>query len=65
LLKRVFKVDVTVCARCRGHMRIEAVALTAAAIDRVLARQGLCAQPLPSPPRPLPGQLGLPGVPVH
>jgi hypothetical protein len=65
LLRRVFKVDVTVCPRCRGHMRIQQVALTAAAIDRVLARQGLCAQPPPPPPRSLPGQLGLPGVPTH
>jgi hypothetical protein len=65
LLRRVFKVDVTVCPRCRGRMRIVEVALTAATIDRVLARQGLCAQPPPPPPRPRPGQLGLPGVRIH
>jgi hypothetical protein len=65
LLKRVFKADLTICPRCRGRMRIEQVALTAAAIDRVLARQGLCAQPPPSPPPPRPRQLGLPGVPIH
>jgi len=65
LLRRVFKVDVTVCPRCHGRMRIQEVALTAAAIDRVLARQGLRAQAPPSPPRPPPGQLGLPGVPSY
>jgi hypothetical protein len=45
LLRRVFKVDVTVCPRCQGHMRIQEVALSAAAVDRVLARQGLCVLP--------------------
>ncbi|HEY6240639.1 MAG TPA: hypothetical protein VIW78_07350, partial [Burkholderiales bacterium] len=64
LLKRVLGVDLQVCPRCAGRMRILEVALTADAIHKALARQGLAPQP---PPRPraeaCTGQLGLPCVP--
>jgi len=65
LLKRVFAIDITVCARCQGRVRIVDIALTKDAIARVLARHGLGPQPPPLPPRPVPGQLGLPGVAMH
>jgi hypothetical protein len=65
LLRRVFAVDVTLCDRCAGRMRIVDIALTQDAIARVLARHGLGPQPPPAPQRPVPGQLGLPGVAIH
>jgi len=65
LLMRVFAVDVTVCRRCQGRMRIVQVALRCDTIDRLLARQGLAPQPPPQPLPSLPGQLGLPGVSIH
>jgi hypothetical protein len=65
LLRRVFAVDLTVCERCAGRVRIVEVAITHDAIARVLARHGLGPQPPPVPQRPLPGQLRLPGVPIH
>jgi hypothetical protein len=65
LLRRVFAVDVTVCDRCQGRMRIVEIALTQDAIARVLARHGLGPQPPPVPQRPMPGQLGLPGMAMH
>jgi hypothetical protein len=65
LLKRVFAVDVTVCDRCQGRMRIAEVALTTEAIARVLARHGQGPMPPPSVQRPVPGQLGLPDVAMH
>ncbi len=61
----MFAVDVTVCDRCQGRMRIVEIALTQDAIARVLARHGLGPQPPPVPQRPMPGQLGLPGVAMH
>lgn len=65
LLRRVFAADLALCQRCQGRMRIVEVALTHDAIARVLARHGLGPQPPPAPPRRVPGQLGLPGVPIH
>ena len=51
LLRRVFDADLSVCPRCEcGSMRITAVALTASAIERALARHGLAARPPPAGP---------------
>jgi hypothetical protein len=51
LLKHVFAVDVTVCVKCGGPMRLSAFATTPAAIARALARAGLGAQPPPCSPQ--------------
>jgi hypothetical protein len=50
-LTHVFAVDVTVCVKCGGPMRLVAFATTLAAIARVLARAGLGAQPPPCSPQ--------------
>ncbi len=65
LLRRVFALDITVCPRCSGRMRITQLCFTADAIARVLAHHGLGPQPPPPPPKPTPGQLGLAGVAMH
>ncbi len=59
LLKRAFAVDVTVCPRCSGKMRLLEMATTDDAIRKGLARAGLAAMPPPRAPPPLPGQLHL------
>jgi hypothetical protein len=41
LLKRVFKVDVTECPRCRGRLRLLEVCTTAYAIERLLRDEGI------------------------
>ena len=59
LLRRVFAVDVTVCPRCRGPMKLVKIANEPDAIARALARLGLGPRPPPRP-RPAPkGQLEL------
>ena len=65
LLRRVFAVDVTVCERCQGRMRIVEVALTQDAIARVspVTAEGPSLRRLRQ--QAVPGQLALPGVPIH
>ena len=53
LLARVFAVDVTVCSKCGGKMRILEVVTDPEVIAELL--HGARAPPRPSPP----GQLGL------
>ena len=58
LLRRVFAVDVMVCPRCRGPMKLLKIAKEPDAIARALAAVGL-GPPKTGPPRPrpaLPGQ---------
>jgi hypothetical protein len=62
LLKRVFAVDIGVCPRCTGRMRIAELAFSLDDIARLLARHGLGPGPPPPPVKPMPGQLGLPGM---
>ena len=55
LLRRVFEIDVSRCARCRGRLRFVAAIDDAAVIRRILGHLGLptwIAPPLParSPP---------------
>jgi hypothetical protein len=45
LLRHVFAVDVTVCVRCQGRMRLRELCTTAGAIARAMARAGLGPQP--------------------
>jgi hypothetical protein len=59
LLRKVFSVDVTVCVRCGGRMRVLSFATTPTAVARALARAGLRPQPPPAPPVMNPAQLGL------
>ena len=59
LLRRVFRVDISVCIRCQGAMKTTEVALTADSIANVMARHGLGPQPPPPTPRLIPGQLPL------
>jgi hypothetical protein len=47
LLRHVFAVDVTVCVKCAGPMRLVDFATTPRAIARALARAGLRPQPPP------------------
>jgi hypothetical protein len=61
LLRRVFRVDISVCPRCQGTMKVTEVALTADSIATVMARHGLGPQPPPPTPRPMPGQLPFSG----
>jgi hypothetical protein len=49
LLNHVFAVDVTVCVKCAGPMRLVDFATTPLAIARALARAGLRPQPPPMP----------------
>ena len=48
LLKRVFAVDVMVCARCEGPMRIIACIEQPSVVSRILQHLGLSAVPLPT-----------------
>ncbi|KIG16979.1 hypothetical protein DB30_03963 [Enhygromyxa salina] len=59
LLSRVFAVDIMVCSRCRGSMKLVELANERDAIARVLATVGLGPRPPPRPRPPLPGQLEL------
>ena len=55
LLKHVFAIDVTVCVKCGGPMRLLAFATTPQGIARALARAGLRPHPPPPPSsHPLP-----------
>ena len=59
LLKRVFRVDVTVCPRCQGSLKVTELVTKRDEIAKRLAQQGL--GPMP-PPKSLPvvaGQLAL------
>lgn len=59
LLKRTFAVDIAVCPRCSGKMRLVEMATTPGAIRQGLARQGLAPMPPPDPLPEVPGQLRL------
>jgi hypothetical protein len=59
LLKRVFKIDITVCPQCQGSMRVTEVVNDADTIARRLADAGLGPMPPPKPVRTVPGQLRL------
>lgn len=59
LLQRVFAVDIMVCPRCRGAMKLVEIANERDAIARVFATVGLGPRPPPRPRPPLPGQLEL------
>ena len=48
LLKRVFAVDVMVCARCEGPMRVIACLEEPAVVARILQHLGLPTEPLPT-----------------
>jgi hypothetical protein len=58
LLKRTFRVDVTICPRCAGALRLVEIATEPMSIHRLLVRAGLAPMPPPVPP-PLGGQLSL------
>jgi hypothetical protein len=51
LLKRVFRVDITVCPRCQGSLKVTELVIKRDEILKRLAQQGL--GPMP-PPKPLP-----------
>jgi len=55
LLARVFAVDVTVCPRCAGRMRLVRLATAREDITKALAHAGLGPRP---PPRAWPTMLG-------
>jgi hypothetical protein len=48
LLKRVFAVDVMVCPRCVGPIRVIACLEEPAVVTRILRHLGLSAAPLPT-----------------
>ena len=58
LLQRVFAVDIMLCPRCRGAMRLVEIANDGDGIAKVLATVGLGPRPPPRQ-RPLAGQLEL------
>ena len=47
LLKRVFAIDVMVCARCDGPMRVIACLEEPAVVARILRHLGLSTKPVP------------------
>jgi hypothetical protein len=55
LLQRVFAIDVTVCRRCRGAMRLVKIINDSDEVARALAEAGLGPRP---PPRPRPSPRG-------
>ena len=59
LLARVFAVDVTVCPRCAGRMRLLKLATTREDISKALAHAGLGPRPPPRPRLTMLGQLEL------
>ena len=59
LLRRVFAIDVLVCAHCGGARRLLAPITASQSIERVLRAMGLSAEaPLLSPTRPPPDAEG-------
>ena len=59
LLKRVFKLDVTVCPQCKGSLRIVEIVNDPDTIAKRLAQAGLGPMPPPKAPPRVPGQLAL------
>jgi len=59
LLKRVFKVEITVCPKCQGSLKIIELVTDSATIAKRLAEAGLGPMPPPKPPPPIKGQLAL------
>ena len=59
LLKRVFKVDVSVYPRCSGSLRVTELVIKRDEIAKRLAQQGLGPMPPPAPVPRVAGQLAL------
>jgi hypothetical protein len=59
LLKRVFRVDVTVCPRCQASLRVTELVIKRDEIAKRLAQQGLGPMPPPAPLPKVRGQLAL------
>jgi hypothetical protein len=59
LLKRVFKVDITVCPRCSGSLKVIELVTKRGEIAKRLAQQGLGPMPPPTPLPKVRGQLAL------
>jgi len=59
LLKRVFKVEITVCPKCQGSLKIIELVTDSATIAKRLAEAGLGPMPPQKPPPPIKGQLAL------
>ena len=59
LLKRVFRVDITVCPRCSGSLKVTELVTKRDEIAKRLAQQGLGPMPPPKPLPKVPGQLAL------
>lgn len=45
LLKRVFRIDIEICARCGGKLKLIAVVVTTDVIGEILGHMELPAQP--------------------
>jgi len=59
LLKRVFKVDITVCPRCHNSVKVTELVIKRDEIANRLAQQGLGPMPPPAPLPKVSGQLAL------
>ena len=59
LLKRVFRVDVTVCPRCQASLKVTELVIKRDEIAKRLAQQGLGPMPPPAPLPKVRGQLAL------
>ena len=59
LLKRVFRVDITVCPRCSGSLKVTELVTKRDEIAKRLAQQGLGPMPPPKSLPDAPGQLAL------
>jgi hypothetical protein len=57
LLRRVFKVDITVCPKCNGSLKVTEIIIDADTIKKRLAQAGLAPMPPPRAPPKVPGQL--------
>lgn len=57
LLRRVFKIDISVCPKCNGSLKVREVVTDADTIRKRLAKAGLGPMPPPKPSPPVPGQL--------
>jgi hypothetical protein len=60
LLKRVFRVDITVCPRCQGLLKVVELVTKRDAIAKRLVQAGLGPMPPPKPLPSVPRQLALP-----